>query len=52
MEVALCFYKVGYYDPTVGKIHGDLINFSGRYVNFYVYVQNIPVNYVYPTGDF
>jgi uncharacterized protein RhaS with RHS repeats len=40
-------------DPTLGRfINGDPLGFAGGDVNFYVYVQNNPVNFIDPDGEF
>ena len=50
-EAGLYYYRARYYDPTLGRfINGDPIGFAGGDVNFYVYVQNNPVNFVDPFG--
>jgi RHS repeat-associated protein len=50
-EAGLYFYRARYYDPTIGRfINGDPIGFAGGDVNFYVYVQNNPVNRIDPWG--
>ena len=50
-KAGLYFYRARYYDPSVGRfINGDPIGFAGGNVNFYVYVQNNPINYVDPYG--
>jgi RHS repeat-associated protein len=50
-EAGLYYYRARYYDPTLGRfINGDPIGFAGGDVNFYVYVQNNPVNFVDPNG--
>ena len=52
-EAGLYYYRARYYDPTLGRfINGDPIGFAGGDVNFYVYVQNNPVNFVDPDGRF
>ncbi|MCP4986322.1 MAG: hypothetical protein GY928_09765, partial [Colwellia sp.] len=39
--------------PALGRfINGDPIGFRGGDVNFYVYVQNNPVNFIDPEGEF
>jgi RHS repeat-associated protein len=50
-EAGLYFYRARYYDPSIGRfINADPIGFSGGDVNFYVYVQNNPVNFADPYG--
>ena len=50
-ESGLYFYRARYYDPTIGRfINADPIGFAGGDVNFYVYVQNNPVNWNDPVG--
>ena len=52
-EAGLYYYRARYYDPTLGRfINGDPIGFAGGDVNFYVYVQNNPVNFIDPEGLF
>ena len=52
-EAGLYYYRARYYDPILGRfINGDPIGFAGGDVNFYVYVQNNPVNFVDPEGKF
>ena len=51
-EAGLYYYRARYYDPTLGRfINGDPIGFAGGDVNFYVYVQNNPVNLIDPLGN-
>jgi RHS repeat-associated protein len=51
-EAGLYYYRARYYDPSIGRfINGDPIGFAGGDVNFYVYVQNNPVNYIDPDGE-
>ena len=51
-EAGLYYYRARYYDPTLGRfINGDPIGFAGGDVNFYVYVQNNPVNWIDPWGQ-
>ena len=50
-EAGLYYYRARYYGPTLGRfINGDPIGFAGGDVNFYVYVQNNPVNFIDPLG--
>ncbi len=45
------FYRARYYDAGIGRfINSDPIGFSGGDVNFYVYVQNNPFNFVDTSG--
>lgn len=49
-ETGLYFYRARYYDAQVGRfITADPIGFEGG-VNFYVYVNNDPINYIDPEG--
>jgi len=50
-EAGLYFYRARYYDAEIGRfINGDPIGFAGGDVNFYVYVQNNPINLLDPYG--
>jgi RHS repeat-associated protein len=50
IETGLYFYRARYYDPSIGRfISEDPIQFKGGN-NFYIYVQNNPVNFIDPDG--
>ncbi|MCP5005566.1 MAG: hypothetical protein GY941_16755, partial [Planctomycetes bacterium] len=52
-KAGLYYYRARYYDANTGRfIQGDPIGFAGGDVNFYVYVQNNPVNFIDPVGEF
>ncbi len=49
-ETGLIFYRARYYDPTVGRFtQRDPIRFYGG-INYYVYVDNNPINAYDPSG--
>ncbi|MHC4321711.1 MAG: RHS repeat domain-containing protein [Planctomycetota bacterium] len=51
IETGLYFYRARYYNPSIGRfISEDPIGFNGGDTNFYVYVQNNPVNFIDPDG--
>jgi RHS repeat-associated protein len=50
-KAGLYYYRARYYDANTGRfIQNDPIGFTGGDVNFYVYVQNNPVNFIDPHG--
>jgi len=51
-ESGLYYYRARYYDPKIGRfISEDPIGFDGG-INLYTYVDNNPVNYTDPSGNF
>jgi RHS repeat-associated protein len=51
-ERANNYYRARYYDPKIGRfISEDPIGFDGG-INFYPYVENNPINYTDPSGNF
>ncbi len=49
-ETGLYFFRTRYYDPQVGRfVSEDAMGFSAG-VNFYVFVENNPVNFTDPFG--
>jgi RHS repeat-associated protein len=49
-ETGIYEYRARYYDPTVGRFVGeDPLAFNGG-TNFYVYVENSPLNFADPLG--
>ena len=51
-EMGQYYYRVRYYDPTVGKfISSDPIVFAAGDANLYRYVFNSPTNFTVPTGQ-
>jgi RHS repeat-associated protein len=52
-ETGLYYYRARYYDPVEGRfISRDPIGFAGGDVNLYGYVQNNPVNWTDPSGEY
>ena len=52
-ESGLYYYRARYYDSTMGRfINEDPIGFAAGDDNFYGYVQNNPINFVDPDGEF
>ena len=52
-ETGLYFYRTRYYNPQEGRfLSRDPIGFAGGDYNLYGYVQNDPVNFTDPNGEF
>lgn len=50
-DTGLYYYRARHYDPSVGRfIQRDPVQFAGRDVNLYGYVQNNPINWTDPLG--
>ena len=51
-ETGLYYYRARYFDPSSGRfLSEDPIRFQGG-TNFYRYVQNSPLNWIDPSGNF